>query len=90
MFALSLDQAKTVAVVVAVILLVAAAVSAWVMKQIVQKLVVAGVFIILAVVVWTQRTSLQDCADQVRTTRGSAECSFFGQDVTVNTSLRNG
>ncbi len=93
MFALTLDDAKTVAIVAATVLAVGAVVSFWIMKTIVQKLAVALLLGGLAFAVWTQRVSLQDCADKVQTnfelagtnvTVADTECSFFG--VTVNIS----
>jgi hypothetical protein len=41
-------------------------VSFWIMKSIVQKLAVAALLALLAFAVWTQRVSLQDCADKVQ------------------------
>ncbi len=93
MFALSLDAAKNIAIVVALIFLAGAIASAWLMKTILQKLAVAAVLALLAFAVWSQRTSLQDCADQVRTSFELAgtevniidsTCSFFGVDVTIS------
>ena len=93
MFALTLDDAKTIAVVVATALAVGAVVSFWVMKSIVQKLAVAALLALLAFAVWTQRVSLQDCADKVQNSFelagsdvviGDTECSFFGATVTIS------
>ncbi len=93
MFALSLDTAKSIAVVVAIIFVGGAVASFWVMKTIVQKLAVMGVLAVLAFAVWSQRTSLQDCADKVRdnfelagadVALTDSDCSFFGFDVTVS------
>ena len=66
MLALTLDDAETIAIVVATALAVGAVVSFWVMKSLVQKLAVAALLGVLAFAVWTQRVSLQDCADKVR------------------------
>lgn len=91
MLALTLDQAKTLAVVVAVALVVLALVSAWIMKTIAQKLALAAILALLAIVVWTQRSSLDECADKVRAealtdaARIDTTCSFFGRDVTIST-----
>jgi hypothetical protein len=92
-FALTLDNAETIAIVAATALAVGAVVSFWVMKSIVQKLAVAALLGLLAFAVWSQRVSLQDCADKVRDNfelAGSdvivtdTECSFFGITVTVS------
>jgi hypothetical protein len=91
--ALTLDNAETIAVVAATALAVGAVVSFWVMKSIVQKLAVATLLGLLAFAVWTQRVSLQDCADKVQDNfelAGSdlvvtdTECSFFGVTVTIS------
>jgi hypothetical protein len=93
MLALTLDEAKTIAIVAATALAVGAVVSFWVMKSLVQKLAVAALLGILAFAVWTQRVSLQDCADKVQDnfelTDGDVavtdtECSFFGFTVTIS------
>ena len=91
--ALTLDDAKTIAIVVATVLAVGAVVSFWIMKSIVQKLAVAALLGVSAFAVWTQRVSLQDCADKVQNNfeRAGAdvsvtdtECSFFGITITVS------
>lgn len=86
-FAVSLSQARTIAVVIAVALVVAAIAWAWLVKTVVQKVVGLVILLGLAGVVWWQRVDLQDCADRVRanaTVPGAATtCSLFGQDVDV-------
>ena len=93
MFALSLDNAETIAIVAATALAVGAVVSFWIMMSIVQKLAVAALLGMLAFAVWTQRVSLQDCADKVQDNFELAgtdvvvtdtECSFFGLTVTIS------
>lgn len=89
--ALTLGQAKNTAVVVAVVLVALAVVSAWVMKSIAQKVAVALILGLLAVVVWSQRTALQECTAKVRAeasadfARVDTTCSFFGRDVDIAT-----
>jgi len=92
-FALTLADAETIALVAATALVVGAVVSFWVMKSIVQKLAVAALLGLLAFAVWTQRVSLQDCADKVQdnfelagsdVTVTDTECSFFGVTVTIS------
>lgn len=91
MLALTLGQAKAIAVVVAIVLVGLAVVSAWVMKTIAQKAALAAILGLLAVLVWSQRVALQECADKVRVAadRGVSQvdttCSFFGRDVTIST-----
>jgi cyanate permease len=91
--ALTLDDAKTIALVAATALAVGAVVSFWVMKSLVQKLAVAALLGVLAFAVWTQRVSLQDCADKVQDNFELAgtdvvvtdtECRFFGITVTIS------
>lgn len=92
MLALTLGQAKTIAAVAAIILLLLALASAWIMNTIAQKAALLVILGLLAVVVWTQRSSLQECADKVRAeartrvTSVDTSCSFFGRDITVSTS----
>jgi hypothetical protein len=90
---MTLDQAQTVAIVATTALVVGAIASFWVMKSLVQKLLVAGLLGVLAFAVWTQRGALQDCADKVQdnfTRSGTSlsvidtECSFFGVSVTIS------
>lgn len=93
MIALSLDEAKNLAVAIAAVLVVGAVVSFWVMRTIVQKVAVAALLGLLAFAVWTQRTSLQDCADKVQgnfervganVTVTDTDCSFFGVTITIS------
>lgn len=86
--ALDLPTTENVSLLTAVSLLAVAALCAWLIKKIVAKTLTVVVIVGLAVVIWTQRTSLQDCADTVRDNvrAGSIDnttCTFFGQDVTV-------
>ncbi len=88
MLGITLETARNVAVAVAVGLLAVAVLSAWVIKRIVSKVLAAGVLAALALVVWSQRSSLDDCADQVedRLRSGAVDdttCTFFGRDVTI-------
>ena len=62
------------------------------MKTIVQKVATVFVLALLAFAVFTQRTSLQDCADKVQgnfdrvgtdVTVTDTDCSFFGMTITV-------
>jgi hypothetical protein len=91
--ALTLDDAKTIALVAATALTVGAVVSFWIMKSLVQKLAVAALLGVLAFAVWTQRVSLQECADKVQdnfelagtdVVVADTECSFFGITVTIS------
>ncbi|HAP75070.1 MAG TPA: hypothetical protein DCR14_03215 [Acidimicrobiaceae bacterium] len=87
MLALSLETAKTIAVVVLLAFLAIGVVSAWIIKNITMKLITVGIMAALALGVWTQRSNLQNCADEARanvsagTTKVS--CTFFGTDVEI-------
>lgn len=87
MLALTLGQAKTIAAIVVGALLVVAIAGAWVMKEVTQKVVLVVIVGLLALLVWTQRTALDECADKVREggIRGDTTCSFFGQDIRITT-----
>ncbi|MBV1894704.1 MAG: hypothetical protein KUG57_11685 [Ilumatobacteraceae bacterium] len=93
MLALTLDEAKTIAILAAVVLVGGAIFSFWIMKSIMSKLLVAGLLALLAFAVWSQRSSLQDCADKVQgnfelagtdVTIADTECSFFGTTITIS------
>ncbi|MFP5489652.1 MAG: hypothetical protein ACLGHQ_15275 [Acidimicrobiia bacterium] len=92
MLALTLGQAKTIAVVAAIVLVGLAVLSAWIMKTIAQKVALAVILGLLAVLVWSQRTALQECADKVRAEAAAdlsqvdTSCSFFGRDITISTA----
>lgn len=88
MIALSLDSAKNIAIVVAVVFVAFAVVSAWVIKNVVTKLIMILLLAGLALGVWTQRSSLQDCADQAKAKAEALDtsgvsCHFFGTEVKV-------
>ena len=88
MLALTLGQAKTIGILIVMVLIAMAIGAAWLMKTIVQKVVLVAVLGLLAILVWTQRTSLDDCADRLRAegVRGDTTCSFFGRDVQISTT----
>ena len=88
MLALSLGQAKTIAIAIVIVLIVSAIGSAWLMKTIAQKAAMAVILALLALLVWTQRTSLDECADKVRAGGVSVDetCSFFGPDIKISTN----
>lgn len=91
MFGLTLGQATSIATIAAVGLVVLAVGSAWLMKTLAQKVALAVILGLLALVVWTQRGALQECADKVRAeartqvTDVDTTCTFFGRDVTIST-----
>jgi protein-S-isoprenylcysteine O-methyltransferase Ste14 len=89
MTALSLETAKTIAIVAAVGFLAFAIISAWVIKSVTTKLIMIALTVALAFGMWTQRTNLQDCANTARENAGAMRanvtCSFFGTEVNVGT-----
>ena len=92
MVGLDFNTVRDVALAVAIGAVVLAVLFAVIIKAIVSKLVVIGVFIVLAAVVWQQRGSVEDCAGNVRQTleagaTDSTTCTFFGRDVTVDSPL---
>ena len=93
--AITLSEAKNMGIGLVALFLVGSVASAWIMKTIVQKVAVAAVLALLAFAVYTQRTSLQDCADKVIDVYElrnealdpdvplDAECSFFGTTISI-------
>jgi cobalamin biosynthesis protein CobD/CbiB len=86
--AVTVSQVKTIAFLVVVVLVGLSVASAWLMKTVAQKAAVAVILALLALLVWTQRSSLDECATKVREggVRGDTTCSFFGRDVRVTGS----
>lgn len=87
MLALSLGQAKAIALILVLLLVAAALASAWLMKTIAQKGALAVILLLIALLVWTQRASLSECADKVRDAgfRGETTCTFLGNDINIST-----
>lgn len=90
MLALTLGQAKTIAVLVVIVLIGLALFSAWIMKEIMQKVALVVILGLLALLVWTQRASLNECSEKVRAAGVDfndpdvdTTCSFLGRDVEI-------
>jgi hypothetical protein len=89
MTAMTVESAKNIGIAVAVGLVALMLVMAFVIKNVTTKLITVLLIGGLAFGVWTQRSSLQDCADRVKA-RGVAvgssdvTCSFLGSDVKVD------
>ncbi len=85
MLALTYASAKNIAIIIVVALVVIAVLLAKIMTSVSRKalslLICAG----LALGVWTQRQSLQNCAANVREIPGGriATCTFFGSDISI-------
>ncbi len=91
--ALTLGEAKTIAVLIVVVFLAGAVGAMWLLQTIAQKAAVAVIMLLLALLIWTQRSSLDSCADKVRaevaasrSLRVETTCSFLGRDVQVSTA----
>jgi hypothetical protein len=86
MTAMTVDTAKNIGIAVAVGLVALMLVMAFVIKNVTAKLITVLVIGGLAFLVWTQRSSLQDCADRVRTgaAAGDDECKFLGSHIKVS------
>jgi hypothetical protein len=88
MTALTLETAESTGIAVAVGLFALMLLMAFVVKNVTVKLISILVIGGFAFGVWTQRSSLQDCADKVRAAgvagdTTSVSCSFLGSDVKV-------
>lgn len=89
MTALSLESAKTIAIVLAIGFVAFAVISAWLIKNITMKILSIVVLVGLGLGVWTQRANLQDCADKARARveaggdEDSIKCEFFGSEVSI-------
>lgn len=88
MTAMTLETAKNIGIAVAVGLVALMLVMAVVVKNIMAKLLVIVVIGGMAFGVWTQRTSLQDCANKVRSRdavndTSTVTCSFLGSDIKI-------
>ena len=80
MLGLSLDEAKNIALVAATAFAILAIAAIWVMKTIVQKVLVALLLIMLAFAAWSQRESLQECAEQVQANVSSSVADATAPD----------
>jgi len=87
-WAITVDGARAGAVAIAAIGLAVAALAVWLLEQILAKVVMLVLLVALVALVWSQRSSLDDCAARVTAslTDGAVDdstCTFFGRDVTV-------
>lgn len=92
MTALTVESAKNLGIAVAAILVVFMLAMAWLIKDVTAKIITVLLIGGLAFGVWTQRSSLQDCADRVEaraklgatSTTADITCTFLGTDVKVS------
>jgi uncharacterized membrane protein YfcA len=85
--ALTLQSAKNIAIGIILGLVLLSLLIAKFMANVTKKIIVLVVLVLLVVLVWSQRSSLETCADKVRAGSGEATCNFFGNDVTVSAPL---
>ena len=88
MIAMTLDSAKNIGIAVAVGLVAVMVAMAWLIKSVTTKLICVVIVGGLAFGVWTQRSSLQSCAQKVENrgvvvNQAPATCSFLGSDIKV-------
>ena len=86
MSGLTLDTVKNAALIGAAVFVVGSIVAAVLLRTIAQKLAVAAIFALVALLLWTQRASLETCAELVRESIGTpaaTTCTFFGRDVDI-------
>jgi len=87
---LSLDEAKNLALVAATVFAIGAIVAIWMMKTIVQKVLVAVLLVMLAFAAWSQRESLQECAEQVQANVGTAVADATTPSTTATGTATEG
>ena len=90
MLGLSLDEAKNVALIAATVFAIGAIAAIWIMQTIVQKVLVAVLLIMLAFAVWSQRESLQECAEQVQVNVTNQISEATPGAATTSTSVPGG
>lgn len=88
MLGMDLNAAKNLAIVIAVGFVVLSLVMAMIVKNVMAKLITVLLMLGLALGVWTQRTSLDTCADRVTAdlaagTGDGTTCTFFGTKVEI-------
>ena len=89
MISMTVESAKNIAIGVAGVLVIIMLLMAWLVKNVTTKLLSVLIFAGLAFGVWTQRTSLQDCATKVKARAALGDtsdvtCTFLGSDIKVS------
>jgi hypothetical protein len=88
MIAMTLESAENIGIAVAVGLVALMVVSALVIKNVTAKIITIVLIGGLAFGVWTQRSALQDCAENVKARgvlgdTGDVTCTFLGYDINI-------
>ncbi|MDQ1423048.1 MAG: hypothetical protein QOD72_546 [Acidimicrobiaceae bacterium] len=91
--ALTTDNIKVIALVAIVAFVVIGVVSSLVIKAIAGRLIALLLMVALAVLVWTQRSSISTCTKTAKQNyatgkAGKTTCSFFGREVDVDLPAR--
>ena len=89
MTSMTVDAAKNIGIAVALGLVVVMVLMAWLIKNVTAKLISVLIVAGLAFGVWTQRTSLEDCAGKVKAraalgNTSDVTCTFLGSDIKVS------
>lgn len=89
MFSMTLDSAKDIGIAVAVFLVVIMVLMFLLMKKVTGKLISVIIVGGLALGVWTQRSSLENCANKVKARAALGDttnvtCTFMGSDIKVS------
>lgn len=89
MFSMTLDSAKDIGIAVAVFLVVLMVLMFLLMKKVTGKLISVIIVGGLALGVWTQRSSLENCASRVKARAALGDttdvtCTFMGSDIKVS------
>jgi hypothetical protein len=83
--ALTLQTAKNIGLALIIVCVLFALLVVKQMAGIAKKVIGVVILAAIAFGVWSQRASLQSCADRVRAQDGitQATCHFFGTDITI-------
>jgi len=91
--AISADGAKNMSLIVGIAIIVAFMIVALVAKAIIMKIISVVIIAAIGFGVWSQRDSIDDCVNAVRTavdTGGeAAACTFFGVEIDVPATVPN-
>ncbi len=88
MTSMTVESAKNIGIGVALGLVLLMVLMAWLVKNVTTKLISVLILAGLAFGVWTQRSSLQDCASKVEARAklgdtADVTCTFLGSDIKV-------
>lgn len=88
MSGLTLDTAENTSLWTVAGAILLALIAVWLVKQVVTKVLTVGLLLALAGLVWSQRTELSECADNVEASiaaglQPDTTCTFFGRAVTI-------